>query len=96
MIDFSKINGFEWDMGNYDKNWAKHKVEWQECEEAFFDSGLKQYKDKLHSGKEERYIALGKTAHGRILYIAFTIRNNKIRVISARDLNRKEMYLYEN
>jgi len=86
---------FVWDKGNKDKNWLKHKVTNEECEEVFFDEDKKISKDKLHSGKEERFILLGKTKRGRILYTVFTTRNKEIRIISARDINRKEKKLYE-
>ena len=67
----------------------------QECEEIFFDQEKKIFKDILHSGREERYILLGQTKENRLLFIVFTIRASKIRVISARDLNKKEKKLYE-
>lgn len=86
---------FIWDKGNIDKNWKKHKVSNKECEEVFFDESKKIAKDKLHSEKEDRFIILGKTKKERLLFIIFTIRNNKIRIISARDINRKEKKLYE-
>ncbi|MDD5731938.1 MAG: BrnT family toxin [Patescibacteria group bacterium] len=95
MIDLLQLIEFNWDEGNVNKNWTKHGVSKEECEQAFFDSNLKQYKDVIHSEKEERFIILGKTNKGRILYIVFTIREEKIRIISARNLNRKEMHLYE-
>lgn len=66
----------------------------QECEEVFFDNGKKILKDLLHSGKEERYILLGKTKQQRLLFIVFTTRGVKVRVISARDINKKENKLY--
>lgn len=85
---------FQWDKGNQSKNWGKHRVSDEECEEVFFDLRKKSFKDTLHSHKEPRYILLGKTKQERSLFIAFTIRNKKIRVISARDLKRKERNLY--
>jgi len=92
---FEKIIGFEWDKGNKDKN-SKHKVVDEECEEVFFDKNKKILKDVLHSREEERYILLGKTKKSRLLFLVFTIRKNLFRVISARDLSRKEYKLYEN
>lgn len=89
------IPEFDWDKGNKDKNWEKHLVKNEESEEAFFDEKKKILKDALHSGKEKRYILLGKTKNGKILFIVFTIRNGKIRIISARNLNKKEVHLYE-
>lgn len=77
------------------KNFVKHRVDIQEIEESFFDERKKLLKDILHSGTEERYILLGSTRHRRILFIVFTVRNRQIRVISARDLNKKEQFLYE-
>lgn len=90
-----KLKEFIWDKGNIDKNWGKHRVKNSECEETFFDEDKIILKDVLHSGKEERFIILGKTKKKRLLFTAFTKRNNKIRVISARDINRKERRLYE-
>lgn len=85
---------FEWDEGNTGKN-KKHDVEDKEAEEAFLDEGKVTFKDELHSKLEERFVVLGKTTKNRLLYIVFTKRKKKIRVISARDLNKKEIHLYE-
>ena len=95
MITIKKPLEFEWDKGNKDKNWLKHRVTNEECEEVFFDKNKKILKDVLHSDKEKRFIILGKTKKGRLLFVVFTIRNKKIRVISARDINKKEVILYE-
>ena len=91
----STINGFEWDEGNITKNWESHGVTHIECEEVFFNIPLVMNVDEPHSIKESRYYALGKTSSGRPLFLVFTIRNEKIRVISARDMNRKERKIYE-
>lgn len=85
---------FDWDKGNIGKN-LKHQVEDEESEETFFDEYKVTLKDKVHSRAEDRYILLGKTKQGRLLYIVFTIRRAKIRIISARDINKKEVSLYE-
>lgn len=85
---------FEWDKGNTDKN-LKHNVKDQEAEEVFLDENRFIFKDKVHSEGEERFRILGKTQKDRLLFIAFTIRRKKIRIISARDINRKEVSLYE-
>ena len=95
MITIKEPHEFEWDKGNKDKNWLKHKVKNEECEEIFFDKKKKILKDVLHSGKEKRFIILGKTKKERLLFVVFTIRNKKVRVISARDINKKEVILYE-
>jgi len=92
---FKNPLAFEWDEGNKDKNFIKHKVTNEECEEVFFDSNKKIAIDILHSGEEERYILLGKTKNNRYLFLVFTIRKDMIRVVSARDLSKKERSLYE-
>jgi len=86
--------GFDWDSGNRNKNWLKHKVIWRECEEVFFNNPLFIIPDVQHSQSEPRYTALGKTNRKRLLTIIFTVRNEKIRVISARDMHKKERKFY--
>lgn len=95
MVVISEPVEFHWDEGNRNKNWVKHKVSNFECEEVFQDAKRKIFGDRLHSGGEERFRIIGKTTMGRILFVVFTIRRKKIRIISARDLNRKEVCLYE-
>ncbi|HEY1644925.1 MAG TPA: BrnT family toxin [Candidatus Saccharimonadales bacterium] len=91
-----KASQFDWDSGNRDKNKSKHAVDDWECEEVFIDTKKVILKDTLHSGHEKRFIMLGKTRHARLLYLVFTIRNDKVRVISARDVTkRKEIEIYE-
>lgn len=90
-----EIEGFEWDEGNSLKNWFKHKVRMQEAEETLL-SEPDILLDKLHSTvKEKRYLARGRTARGRKLFIVFTIRGKYIRVISARDQHKKERSDYD-
>jgi uncharacterized DUF497 family protein len=95
MVELSQLTGFDWDESNRDKNWEKHQVLTGECEEVFFSLPLLLQMDDAHSQKEPRYYALGHTIAGRRLFIAFTIRGDKIRVISARDMSRKERKIYE-
>lgn len=96
MIFDRKRIGFEWDQGNLDKNKQKHKVTAQEAEEVFFDNNKQEYPDPTHSQKELRKIIVGETKQGRLLFIVYTKREKKIRIISARDLNKKkERSLYE-
>lgn len=90
----SQVEGFDWDKGNIEKNWEKHRVSYLECEEVFFNQPLVVQEDEVHSKSKNRYYALGKTNDDRHLFIVFTIRNRKIRVISARDMNRKERRSY--
>lgn len=92
---FKKLVGFVWDDANRNKNWNKHKVSFKECEEAFTDGGKKLFNDPAHSAKEKRYLLFGKTKQLRLITIAFTIRSSYIRVVSARDMSRKERIIYE-
>ncbi|SRR5258706_5335696 len=95
MLDLSKLEGFEWDKGNSQKNKDKHNVEKDECEQLFFNQSLIIFEDEQHtSDKEKRFGALGKTNDNRKLAIYFTIRNNKIRIISARDQGKKDKQEY--
>lgn len=86
---------FEWDEGNRNKNKEKHGVENHETEEVFFNLPITMSEDIKHSKAEPRYLALGQTDKGEKLSIIFTIRKNKIRVISARPMSQKERKFYE-
>ena len=89
-----ECTGFDWDEGNRDKNWASHQVVFSECEEIFFNQPLVVADDLQHSELENRHYALGQTNAGRLIFLAFTIRKKQIRVISARDMSRKERKVY--
>lgn len=95
MYVLENVDGFERDAGNSAKSWGKHKVSQLECEEVFFNDPLAVVEDERHSSAEKRCGALGKTGMGRKLFVVFTVRNRKIRVISARDMSRKERAIYE-
>ncbi len=96
MIDLAKVIGFEWNEGNSRKN-EQHRVSMAEAEQVFFNSPLLVLTDPRHSEAELRFHALGKTNEGRQLHITFTLREagQFIRVISARDMHRKERVIYE-
>ena len=96
MINLSQITGFNWDDGNARKN-EKHGGSMAEAEQVFFNAPLLLLEDSAHSQQEPRVHALGKTDEGRMLHIAFTLRQTGllIRVISARDMHRKERAVYE-
>ncbi len=82
--------GFEWDDGNSEKNWLLHEVTDGECEQVFFSQPLHIAADVRHSQRADRYLALGRTDANRWLTITFIVRKNRIRVISARDMNQRE------
>ena len=94
--DFTLIEGFDWDKGNINKNWLKHQVKAGEIEEVFFNEPLLIAQDENHSEIEMRFAALGISNDSRRLFAVFTIRNNKIRIISVRDMSKKERKIYEN
>jgi hypothetical protein len=87
--------GFQWDRYNIQKNLEKHNVSSIESEQAFFNRPLIVVQDVQHSQDEERFYVLGKTDQSRRLFVAFTIREKLIRVISSRDMNKKERKIYE-
>jgi len=86
--------GFDWDEGNAPKILARHSVSQGECEQVFFAEPLLLAPDPRHSESEERWAALGVTLDGRLLTIVFTLRGDRIRPISARDMSRKERQVY--
>jgi len=93
-LDIEDIDGFEWDNGNIYKNENKHGIHWSKIEEVFFNEPLLVYEDLKHSKTECRCYVLGVTDDSTPLFVVFTIRNNKIRVISARKMNKKERKIY--
>jgi len=86
--------GFQWDEGNTKKNWAKNKVSQKECEQVFFNVPLILKDDAEHPGEEKRWFFLGQTDSLRFLFVVFTVRMDLIRIISARDMNKKEKEVY--
>jgi uncharacterized DUF497 family protein len=92
----ASCTGFDWDDSNIYKNWGKHNVSPVECEQVFFNLPIMIKHDIEHSNDETRYFVLGLTDSHRRLLIVFTIRNNQIRVISARDMTKREVRVYEN
>ena len=97
MIDWRLITGFEWDEGNARNYVEKHSVSQTEAEQMFFNEPLLTVPDAVHSGDEIRMHALGRSEGGRLLHVTFTLRQHgtKIRIISARDMSRKERAYYD-
>ena len=96
MIDWARVQGFEWDDGNARKSDDKHGVGQAEAEQVFFNEPLVVVEDLRHSLHELRFHALGRTDEDRLLHVTFTLRGaaTRIRVISARDMSRKERARY--
>ena len=93
--DLARCTGFDWDEGNLLKNWERHRVSASECEQVFFNRPLVAREDEKHSGQESRFYGLGQTDSGRRLFVVFTVRGTLIRVISAREMNRREKREYD-
>lgn len=98
MINWTHVSGFDWDDGNARKSVEKHAVTQAEAEQVFFSEPLFVAHDAAHShsGREQRYHVLGRTDDARLLHVTFTLRGNGtlIRVISARDMSRRERSHY--
>ncbi len=92
--DLAACTGFEWDAGNVEKNWKLHQVSHTECEQAFFNRPVRVAPDLQRSGREDRFALLGVSNAGRHLALVFTIRGDLVRVISARDMSRRERRVY--
>src|SRR5690349_645378 len=97
MLDWRTVEGFDWDAGNERKSEAKHGVSMPEAEQVFFNEPLVVSDDLRHSEEEPKWHALGRTDTGRLLHLTFTLRGSGrlLRVISARDMHRKERAIYE-
>ena len=95
MNRLDRCTGFEWDEGNRE-NWIRHRVSAAECEQVFFNIPFLVAEDEQHSGSELRYYVLGQTDAGRRLFVAITVRRELVRVISARDMSRRERKEYED
>ena len=97
MIEWTRISGFDWDEGNERKSIQKHGVSQVEAEQIFFNQPLLILPDEKHSHSEQKFHTLGRTDTDRLLHITFTLRanNSLIRIISARDMHRKEKLIYE-
>ncbi len=94
-VSLPEFKGFDWDEGNVEKNRESHKVSPQEAEQVFFNRPLIVADDVKHSETERRYFVLGQTDDNRALFVAFTVRGDLIRVISARDMSRRERKVYQ-
>jgi uncharacterized protein len=96
MVILEKVTGFDWDDGNSRKN-DRHGVSMAEAEQVFFNAPVLVLPDPAHSEAEPRHHTLGKTIDGRRLHLTFTLRSGGklLRVISARDIGKKERKIYE-
>ena len=91
---YANCTGFDWNDGNSKKNWILHQVSRNESEQVFFNAPIVVGDDISHSQSEERWFLLGKTGANRLLFVVFTVREELIRVISSRDMSKKERRIY--
>ena len=91
---FPNLDRFEWDSGNDSKNWDRHSVSQAEAEQVFLNRPILVIDTTKPDKTESRNVALGKTDNGRQLFVVFTIRKSKIRIVSARPMSRKERGVY--
>lgn len=94
-FDPAHYTGFDWDAGNLAKNTLKHDVTCREAEAVFFNQPLVVAPDPAHSQTEARLRVLGRTNSERLIHLNFTPRGDKLRIISARPMNRRERTTYE-
>jgi len=90
----AQCSGFQWDEGNLEKVLLRHRVSKDECEEVVLGHSIFAEVNETHSTSEPRYCVMGRTASRRCLYVTFTIRGDLLRVISARDMSRRERRIY--
>ena len=91
----AECEGFQWDAGNSAKIRDRHQVMPTECEELFLNRPLIVGSDEHHSSSsEERFYTLGQSDSRRLMFVVFTLRGRLIRVISARDMSRKERRIF--
>jgi uncharacterized DUF497 family protein len=86
---------FEWDPAKAEKNLKKHRVAFAEASSVFADNLSVTFPDPDHSVDEDRYITMGESSDGRLLAVAHIDRDDKIRIISAREMTRGERRYYE-
>ena len=86
---------FEWDDTKARSNLSKHSISFEEASTVFGDTNSITITDPVHSLSEERYVVLGQSYKGKLMVVAHTERGENIRIISARQANRKERKTYE-
>ena len=86
---------FEWDEEKAISNLSKHDVSFDEATTVFGDPLALTFSDPTHSDEEDRFLTFGRASNGRHLVVSHTDRDDKIRLISAREMTRKERSDYE-
>lgn len=87
---------FEWDNNKADSNALKHGITFEEAVTVFADPYLLFTEDSRHSQREEREWAIGEAENGSVVVVVFTMRGERIRIISARKATKRECQRYES
>ena len=87
---------FDWNYGNSEKSEEKHGIKIEQIESCFLDEKILSLGIQIEPEiKEDRYAIIAKSYDSKILFVCFTLRDGKIRPISARAANKKERLIYE-
>ena len=86
---------FEWDDGKAALNWRNHGVSFEMARDVFQDIFAIEWIDDRHGDMEQRFVTVG-TVEGRLLFVAYTLRGQRIRIISAREAEPRERRRYHN
>ncbi len=86
---------FDWDKRKAASNLAKHKVSFEEAATVFGDPLSDTFDDPDHSADEERFLIIGHSEKGKLLFVSHTDDGETVRIISARELTRAERKEYE-
>jgi uncharacterized DUF497 family protein len=86
---------YEWDKNKAVANLSKHGVSFEEAKTVFDDLLYVEFYDPDHSFGEHRFILLGKSTQGRLLFVSYMERSNSVRLISAREATLSERKAYE-
>lgn len=87
---------FDWDDNKAEANFVKHGVSFLEAASVFDDELSITFRDPDHSADEERFVIIGHSHRGRLLFVSHTDQDDRPRIISAREVTRRERKVYEN
>jgi len=86
---------FQWDPNKDAANQRKHGVGFREAATVFDDPLSTTFPDYDHSASEQRFLAIGMSARGRVMVVAHAEQGDTIRIISARSVTKRERKFYE-
>jgi uncharacterized DUF497 family protein len=86
---------FEWDDDKAASNWLDHGVRFETARDVFKDGFAIEWLDDLHGDPEQRFITVGMVGN-RLLFVSYTLRGERIRIISAREAEPRERRRYHN